>query len=168
MSCELSEAVPVAPQTERGAPARRALVLQSSRQLLKARNRKLRIIAPSRNNRQQGSAWGPVILPVFKTGARRLRDVVGAFDSHTLPPIVFRDLPASFLSACVFLIALYTATYNTTTHRDEDNVLYVLLAALTLPIGALTFWVVGGIAAGIDLSTYCQQVSSSLFKSRLT
>ena len=33
-----------------------------------------------------GSAWGPVILPVFKTGARRLRDVVGVFDSHTLPP----------------------------------------------------------------------------------
>jgi predicted RNA-binding Zn-ribbon protein involved in translation (DUF1610 family) len=27
-----------------------------------------------------------VILPVFKTGARRLRDVAGAFDSHTLPP----------------------------------------------------------------------------------
>jgi hypothetical protein len=33
-----------------------------------------------------GSAWGPVILPVFKTGARQVRPVVGAFDSHTLPP----------------------------------------------------------------------------------
>jgi len=28
-----------------------------------------------------------VILPVFKTGARHLRDVLGVFDSHTLPPI---------------------------------------------------------------------------------
>jgi len=28
-----------------------------------------------------------VILPVFKTGARRLCGVAGAFDSHTLPPI---------------------------------------------------------------------------------
>jgi hypothetical protein len=27
-----------------------------------------------------------VILPVFKTGARHLRGVVGVFDSHTLPP----------------------------------------------------------------------------------
>jgi hypothetical protein len=33
-----------------------------------------------------GSACGPVIVPVFKTGGRRLRDVVGVFDSHTLPP----------------------------------------------------------------------------------
>lgn len=33
-----------------------------------------------------GSAWGPVIPPVFKTGARHLRGVVGVFDSHTLPP----------------------------------------------------------------------------------
>jgi hypothetical protein len=28
-----------------------------------------------------------VIVPVFKTGGRHLRDVVGVFDSHTLPPI---------------------------------------------------------------------------------
>jgi len=34
----------------------------------------------------RGSAWDPVILPVFKTGARHLRDVLGVFDSHTLPP----------------------------------------------------------------------------------
>ena len=27
-----------------------------------------------------------MIVPVFKTGGRRLRDVVGVFDSHTLPP----------------------------------------------------------------------------------
>ena len=38
-------------------------------------------------NGGNGSAWGPVILPVFKTGGRHLRDVVGVFDSHTLPPI---------------------------------------------------------------------------------
>lgn len=41
---------------------------------------------PSRYNGINGSAWGPVILPVFKTGGRHLRDVVGVFDSHTLPP----------------------------------------------------------------------------------
>jgi hypothetical protein len=35
----------------------------------------------------RGSAWGPVIPPVFKTGARHLRGVVGVFDSHTLPPL---------------------------------------------------------------------------------
>jgi len=29
-----------------------------------------------------------VILPVFKTGERRVRPVAGAFDSHTLPPIL--------------------------------------------------------------------------------
>jgi hypothetical protein len=34
----------------------------------------------------RGSEWDPVILPVFKTGARRLRGVEGVFDSHTLPP----------------------------------------------------------------------------------
>ena len=34
-----------------------------------------------------GSAWGPVILPVFKTGGRRVCPVAGAFDSHTLPPM---------------------------------------------------------------------------------
>jgi hypothetical protein len=34
-----------------------------------------------------GSACGPVIVPVFKTGGRHLRDVVGVFDSHTLPPM---------------------------------------------------------------------------------
>ncbi len=28
-----------------------------------------------------------MILPVFKTGERRVRPVSGAFDSHTLPPI---------------------------------------------------------------------------------
>jgi hypothetical protein len=33
-----------------------------------------------------GSAWDPVILPVFKTGAWHLRGVMGVFDSHTLPP----------------------------------------------------------------------------------
>ena len=37
-----------------------------------------------------GSAWGPVILPVFKTGGRRVCPVAGAFDSHTLPPFVFK------------------------------------------------------------------------------
>ena len=42
----------------------------------------------SYNGFQCGSAWDPVILPVFKTGARHLRDVVGVFDSHTLPPIL--------------------------------------------------------------------------------
>jgi hypothetical protein len=36
-----------------------------------------------------GSAWDPVILPVFKTGARRVRPVEGVFDSHTLPPYFF-------------------------------------------------------------------------------
>src|SRR5438045_9519289 len=35
---------------------------------------------------QNGSEWDPVILPVFKTGARHLRGVEGVFDSHTLPP----------------------------------------------------------------------------------
>ncbi len=39
-----------------------------------------------------GSAWDPVILPVFKTGARRVRPVVGAFDPHTLPPFVLNQL----------------------------------------------------------------------------
>ena len=34
----------------------------------------------------RGSEWDPVILPVFKTGARHLRGVEGVFDSHTLPP----------------------------------------------------------------------------------
>jgi hypothetical protein len=34
-----------------------------------------------------GSEWDPVILPVFKTGARHLRGVEGVFDSHTLPPL---------------------------------------------------------------------------------
>ncbi len=33
-----------------------------------------------------GSEWDPVILPVFKTGARHLRGAEGVFDSHTLPP----------------------------------------------------------------------------------
>jgi hypothetical protein len=33
-----------------------------------------------------------VILPVFKTGARHLRGVVGGFDSHSLPPFVFNRL----------------------------------------------------------------------------
>ena len=37
-----------------------------------------------------GSAWGPVTLPVFKTGARHLCGVVGVFDSHTLPPYISR------------------------------------------------------------------------------
>lgn len=36
--------------------------------------------------KMRGSEWDPVILPVFKTGARHLRDVLGVFDSHTLPP----------------------------------------------------------------------------------
>ena len=35
----------------------------------------------------RGSACGPVIVPVFKTGGRHPRDVAGVFDSHTLPPI---------------------------------------------------------------------------------
>ena len=35
---------------------------------------------------EHGSAWDPVILPVFKTGARHPRGVAGVFDSHTLPP----------------------------------------------------------------------------------
>ena len=35
-----------------------------------------------------------MILPVFKTGVRHLRDVFGAFDSHTLPPFVSNALPA--------------------------------------------------------------------------
>src|SRR5437868_8117062 len=35
-----------------------------------------------------GSEWDPVILPVFKTGARHLRGVEGVFDSHTLPPLL--------------------------------------------------------------------------------
>jgi len=33
-----------------------------------------------------GSAWGPVILPVFKTGGCQACPGDGAFDSHTLPP----------------------------------------------------------------------------------
>jgi hypothetical protein len=41
-----------------------------------------------RDNRHCGSEGGPVILPVFKTGERQVRPVSGAFDSHTLPPIV--------------------------------------------------------------------------------
>ena len=35
---------------------------------------------------QRGSAWGPVILPVFKSGDSALREPSGGFDSHTLPP----------------------------------------------------------------------------------
>jgi hypothetical protein len=35
---------------------------------------------------ENGSAWGPVTLPVFKTGGRQVCPVAGVFDSHTLPP----------------------------------------------------------------------------------
>jgi len=38
----------------------------------------------------RGSEWDPVILPVFKTGARHLRGAEGVFDSHTLPPDLLR------------------------------------------------------------------------------
>jgi len=45
-----------------------------------------------RDDRHCGSEGGPVILPVFKTGGRHLRDVFGEFDSHTLPPFVSNAL----------------------------------------------------------------------------
>lgn len=35
---------------------------------------------------RHGSAWGPVILTVFKTVVRQACPVTGEFDSHTLPP----------------------------------------------------------------------------------
>jgi len=41
---------------------------------------------------KDGSAWDPVILPVFKTGAWHLRGVMGVFDSHTLPPITVMSI----------------------------------------------------------------------------
>ncbi len=44
-----------------------------------------------RYNVAHGSACGPVIVTVFKTVGRHLRDVVGVFDSHTLPPSLLHD-----------------------------------------------------------------------------
>src|SRR3954468_1459466 len=35
-----------------------------------------------------GSACGPVIVPVFKTGDRYPCDGDGGFDSHSLPPLI--------------------------------------------------------------------------------
>ena len=46
----------------------------------------LAIVPHNYNEAGCGSARGPVTAPVFKTGGRHLRDVVGVFDSHTLPP----------------------------------------------------------------------------------
>ena len=39
-----------------------------------------------------GSARGPVTLAVFKTVVRQASPVAGAFDSHTLPPLICSDL----------------------------------------------------------------------------
>src|SRR5437588_20153 len=41
--------------------------------------------------KSSGSAEGPVILPVFKTGGGHLRGVCGGFDSHSLPPTILND-----------------------------------------------------------------------------
>ena len=54
-----------------------------------------------------GSAGGPVILPVFKTGARHLRGVVGVFDSHTLPPLFTPRI------ATIFGIPSHKTAYHT-------------------------------------------------------
>src|SRR5690348_1948557 len=40
----------------------------------------------ARVEKRRGSAWGPVILPVFKTGGRQACPGDGVFDSHALPP----------------------------------------------------------------------------------
>jgi hypothetical protein len=48
---------------------------------------------------QDGSAWDPVILPVFKTGGRFAMRTAGAFDSHTLPPVLRRGLLRTSLVA---------------------------------------------------------------------
>jgi len=60
-----------------------------------------------------------VILPVFKTGARHLRDVLGVFDSHTLPPIfppstilthgTFVEGPDSSGFHTAFIVPLYSS-----------------------------------------------------------
>jgi hypothetical protein len=43
---------------------------------------------------RDGSACGPVIAPVFKTGGRRVNPVTGGFDPHSLPPF-FNNLQTS-------------------------------------------------------------------------
>ena len=43
----------------------------------------------------RGSACGPVIVPVFKTGVDQARLGLGGFDSHSLPPFVSRRLRVS-------------------------------------------------------------------------
>ena len=64
----------------------------------------------------RGSEWDPVILPVFKTGARHLRGAEGVFDSHTLPPISCTNHPC---------LRLLTATLD---WRSSDAAaLYILV-----------------------------------------
>ena len=43
----------------------------------------------------RGSACGPVIVPVFKTGVDQARLGLGGFDSHSLPPFVSHRLLVS-------------------------------------------------------------------------
>ncbi len=87
-----------------------------------------------------GSAWGPVILPVFKTGARRLRDVVGAFDSHTLPPGSFpsRRSGSGFrLRAPAALTPAERLNFKTGARRLRDVV--GAFDSHTLPPGSFSF-----------------------------
>lgn len=56
-----------------------------------------------------------------------------------------------WLLLCISLTVVYTATYNSTSHRDNDIVLFVFLIFLTLPISILTFWLVVSVAYFADL-----------------
>jgi hypothetical protein len=52
----------------------------------------------------------------------------------------------AWLTLCLAAFALYTATYNQTTHRDNDIVLAYIFFALGFPASLLAAWAIGGIA----------------------
>jgi len=80
-----------------------------------------RMESPAGNGPEYGSAWGPVILPVFKTGAWHLRGVMGAFDSHTLPPN-FKRLAGAAISSATSFRQLMGQQVRTNPHNRQGLV----------------------------------------------
>ena len=52
-------------------------------------------------------------------------------------------LRIGWLLLCIGLVALFSVTYNETSHRDNDIVLGYFLIALAFPASLLSIWLVG-------------------------